>query len=294
MVDLPSRGYKGRIYLGSFLRHRPLWLEYEGDEKLSNYQVKCVLTNSDIPFEKLRSDKQDLLFISYDGEVLPYWIEKADNSEIIIWLKFPEIPPGKEVFRLYYGNGKFPGASDGEATFDFFDDFDDGVVDTTKWRDWDGTAIEENGLLKLEGNTNDIHFYSKISFGTKYIVRAQHLRGDDGGLFFNVQDGDNGYLIALHDTASEDDTFKLWKRQSGSWSSLASSNPLKDTEWHVYEIRVEDGSYEFFQDDDSKLSASDSTWTTGYVGIRGYSTHSTYTDWFLVRKYASPEPSVKV
>jgi len=131
MIDLPAHGYRGRIYLGSFLRYRPLWLKYDGDEKLTDFQVKCTLTNQDIPLEKLRSDKRDLLFITYEGENIPYWIEKANASEIIVWLKFSEIIPGKEVFWLYYGNGNFPGASNGSAVFEFFDNFEDEEVGTT-------------------------------------------------------------------------------------------------------------------------------------------------------------------
>ena len=63
MVDLPSYGPTNRVRLGSFLRSRPLLLNYTGDERLTDFQIKCVLTPSDIPFAKLRADKQDLLFV---------------------------------------------------------------------------------------------------------------------------------------------------------------------------------------------------------------------------------------
>ena len=118
MIDLPiRRGYEGpnRVSTSQFLRMRPLWLNYSGSEKLTNFQVQCVLTPSDIPFEKLRADKQDLLFVDNNNEPIPYWIEKADSSEIVVWLKFSEIIPGREVFWLYYSNGHFSGMSDGEA-----------------------------------------------------------------------------------------------------------------------------------------------------------------------------------
>jgi len=98
MVDLPSYGPTNRIRLGSFLRMKPLVLNYDGSEKLADFQVKCVLTPSDIPFEKLRADKQDLLFMDNNNEPIPYWIEKTDSTEIVVWLKFSEIIPGKEVF----------------------------------------------------------------------------------------------------------------------------------------------------------------------------------------------------
>lgn len=294
MVDLPSYGYTGRIRLGSFLRQRPLILNYDGSEKLTDFQVKCTLTPSDIPFEKLRADKQDLLFVDNNNDPIPYWIEKADTSGIEVWLKFSEISKGKEVFWLYYGNENFSGASDGEATFEFFDDFEDGVVDTSKWQDWDGTASESDGELLLSENANDLHFYSTITFGMKYIIRTRYLRGYDGGLFFNVQDANNGYLIALRDPTFPEDKFQFWKREAGSWSSLGSINPSVDTSWHIFELKVRDRNYEIYEDGDSKLSATDATWTSGYVGIRGRMPTPTQTDWFLIRKYAEAEPTIMV
>ena len=117
MVDLPSYGPTNRIRLGSFLRSRPLFLNYTGNERLIDFQIKCVLTPADIPFEKLRADKQDLLFVDNNNEPIPYWIEKADSIEIIVWLKFSEITPGTEVFWLYYGNGNFLGESNVSTTF---------------------------------------------------------------------------------------------------------------------------------------------------------------------------------
>jgi len=152
MIDLPARGYRGRIYLGSFLRYRPLWLKYNGDGKLTDFQVKCVLTNQDIPFDKLRPDKQDLLFIAPEGESIPYWIESANSTQIIVWLKFSEIIPDKEIFWLYYGNGNFSGSSNGDSVFEFFDDFEDGDY-TDKWSPiHDITCQELNGYIE---QTND-------------------------------------------------------------------------------------------------------------------------------------------
>ena len=117
MVDLPSYGPTSRVRLGSFLRSRPLLLNYTGNKTLSDFQVKCILTSHDISFAKLRADKQDLLFVDNNNEPIPYWIEKANNTEITVWLKFSKIIPGGEVFWLYYGNGNFSGMSNVSATF---------------------------------------------------------------------------------------------------------------------------------------------------------------------------------
>ncbi len=154
MIDLPiRRGYEGpnRVSTCQFLRMRPLWLNYDGSEKLTDFQVKCVLTPSDIPFEKLRADKQDLLFVDNNNEPIPYWIEKADSTEIIVWLKFSEIIPGKEVFWLYYGNGNFSGASNVVATFIRVID---GVVGAWHFDEGSGTTAKDTS-----GNNNDGTIY---------------------------------------------------------------------------------------------------------------------------------------
>jgi len=160
MVDLPSYGPTDRIRLGSFLRSRPLLLNYTGNERLLDFQVKCVLTPHDIPFEKLRSDKQDLLFVDNNNEAIPYWIEKADSTEIIVWLKFSEITPGREVFWLYYGNGNFSGASDASATFIRIID---GLV--ASWH-----FDEESGNVAYDssGNDNDGTIYGATRVDGKF------------------------------------------------------------------------------------------------------------------------------
>jgi len=214
MIDLPARGYRGRIYLGSFLRYRPLWLNYDGSEKLIDFQVKCTLTNKDIAFEKLRADKQDLLFIAYDGQPIPYWIENFNNTEIIVWLKFSEIIPGNEAFWLYYGNGNFPGISNASATF---------------IRIIDGLAAswhfdEESGNIAYDssGNDNDGTIYGATWVDGKY------------GKALNF-DGSNDYITIPHDTSFDVDkvTITAWFKADvlgGKWRKIV-CHPYYDDQW---------------------------------------------------------------
>lgn len=133
MIDLPQRCFIGRVNPRWFARVRPLYLNYTGSDTLTDFQVRLTLTPADIPFEKLRDDKSDLLFVNDNNEAIPYWIEKADSNEIIVWLKFPEIYKRKEVFWLYYSNGNFSGLSNSESVFEFFDDFEGTSLDEDNW-----------------------------------------------------------------------------------------------------------------------------------------------------------------
>jgi hypothetical protein len=45
----------------------------------------------------------------------------------------PSIPAGESNITMYYGNSEAVSQSNGETTFDFFDDFSTTILDTNKW-----------------------------------------------------------------------------------------------------------------------------------------------------------------
>ena len=313
MIDLPiRRGYEGsnRVSTCQFLRMRPLWLNYDGSEKLTDFQVKCVLTPSDIPFEKLRPDKQDLLFVDNNNEMIPYWIEKADSTEIIVWLKFSAIIPGKEVFWLYYGNGNFSGASDGDAVFEFFDDFEDGVIDTNKWGVAGTTenVVEEGGLLKItHAGGADPVVYGKIDFSYGYSMRlrVRYLQTNKdvehgwsactgAGTYLCNCGGVNGAIYFPY----RDGTVYLRTKKDGE-TTTTQVLPSYDTDFHVWELVRNSASKVSLYKDDEYVGAN----TTNIPVIDLHPAFDTASadyggnseiDWILVRKYADPEPFMRV
>ncbi len=307
MIDLPiRRGYEGpnRVSTCQFLRMRPLWLNYDGSEKLTDFQVKCILASSDIPFEKLRADKQDLLFVDNNNEPIPYWIEKADSTKIIVWLKFPEIIPGKEVFWLYYGNGNFSGASDGDAVFEFFDDFEDGVW-SDKWENPQPSSdywIEENGVLKTT-YTGWSGLRSKKVIPSDVIVEAK-LRSHEGqegamGAAGRYTDVDNFWGTQTH---SYPDCYAVYAYiMVGGSADYVHGDVGRTTagNWYIVkaEINGENLHSYTFDADRNLIDDATNTNTNTNTGDNAGLFHCTGTgeyDWILVRKYASPEPFVRV
>ena len=70
------------------------------------------------------------------GKELPYWIEEIDtaNRKAKIWIKHPKILSGNNNYvYLYFFKDKV-NSPDGNAVFEFFDDFDGASLDTSKWQ----------------------------------------------------------------------------------------------------------------------------------------------------------------
>jgi len=113
----------------SYMYRRRVRITELSGKTLTNYQIKIVLGAGDPIFAHARSAGEDIRFCYYpEEEMLSYWIEKYDPvaEEAIIWVKVPEIPANSEIeIYMYYANQEVPSASDGVATFEFFDDFKD-------------------------------------------------------------------------------------------------------------------------------------------------------------------------
>lgn len=96
---------------------------------LTDYQVKVVLTPKESSiFALAKDDGEDIRFTDDDRmTLLNHWIKSWDRlgQSAVVWVKVPNIPgSGSKTIYLYYGNTGAGDASDGDATFEFFDNFD--------------------------------------------------------------------------------------------------------------------------------------------------------------------------
>ena len=94
------------------------------DETLHDYQVKIELDSSNFDFDSASDDGSDIHFVDNNDDELPYWIESWDDDHAVIWCKVPVIPAGSSVYiwMIYGDSGPHP-SSNGDLTFEFFDDF---------------------------------------------------------------------------------------------------------------------------------------------------------------------------
>ena len=103
-------------------------------ETLTDYQIVVELNTLNFPTEA-KSDGSDIRFTDENGIELNYWIEEWNYpSTAKIWVNVQNIPANGDIkLLMYYGNPSAVSASNGEATFLFFDDFEGTSLDLVKW-----------------------------------------------------------------------------------------------------------------------------------------------------------------
>ncbi len=96
---------------------------------LTDYQVKVTVN---FIGGKMKSDFSDIRFISSDDvTLLSHWRKSyTPSSTAELWVKVPSIPSSGTMIYMYYDNPSANSASNGEATFDFFDKFE---PSSSKW-----------------------------------------------------------------------------------------------------------------------------------------------------------------
>ena len=150
------------------------------DTDLHDYQVRIHLDRSNFPLEKCKPDGSDIRFRDDSGEILPYWIERWNAAEGVIWCKIPFIPAESSKFIwMIYGNPNAKSESNGNAVFELFDV--QGIVgfwhmDEPQWTGTTGEVKDETG----------------VNHGTAYGGATTTSDGKYGraGLF----DGENDYI----------------------------------------------------------------------------------------------------
>jgi len=89
-------------------------------------------------FPSGKNDGGDLRFTTSDGVTLQgFWVEgvsgTSPNRVAYVWVKVSaDLGTNQDIY-CYFGNPNATNVSNGDNTFIFFDDFEDGVINTSKW-----------------------------------------------------------------------------------------------------------------------------------------------------------------
>jgi hypothetical protein len=240
------------------------WSYYKGitikensGNALSDYQVLVKLNPSNFP-DKAKSDGSDLRFAE-DGKEFSYWIEdyNVGAKTARIWVKMPSISAnGEAKIKMYYGNEKAGSVSGGDATFMFFDDFDDQPVGSTP-----------SGWEKIEGVgsfTVDDTMYVSSPHSAKFddiaandALVMEKLLSEQSNLVFEVEfyPTNNYQVIVVRDPTSSGWTkcamIRCEPAGTISWSDDPSKKvyhqimPFTHT-WYKLKLVLKDGHYDIY------------------------------------------------
>jgi len=272
---------------------------------LTDYQVLITFdTQSLISAGKMRLDCGDIRFTDFDGaSSLNYWIESGCNTASTkVWVKVPSIPASstKRIY-VYYGNSSATSQSNGDATFDLFDDFPGTSLNTDKWvliGDYsissgiitlnpnhisnDGTI---DGISRPDGIYSTSTFNYPMEIRTKIAGHTSYARYTIGviGLYYNYDDGGSTWWGLI-----------LNQSRVVTWGYDVPSNGL------VGDVLVRITSSSFYLKDPSANTPQ--TWAYGLnnnpnnyrIVISSWADSDTRIDFVTVRKYTSPEPTTSI
>jgi hypothetical protein len=129
----------------------------------TDFQVGLDIdTSTAISSGKMRSDCTDIRVTDINGNEItePWWLDNCNSTTSQIWVKFADIPTYSKVLYIYYGNPNATESaqSDGEDVFEFFDNFNDNSIDTSKWDYSDPgsglTTSETSQVMRRSGTTS--------------------------------------------------------------------------------------------------------------------------------------------
>ncbi|HEY9246716.1 MAG TPA: DUF2341 domain-containing protein [Candidatus Methanoperedens sp.] len=284
---------------------------------LTDYQVLVTLkTESLISMGEMRSDCADIRFTDSDGSTqLSFWLESGCNTiSTKLWVKVPSIPSGGKTIYVYYGNFGATSTSNGAATFDFFDDFSTSTL-KSEWTFWNPagddsyTLTERPGWIRIKvaGNSDTWDFVNEAPFiYTSLASRDYVLQTEEDGtdmdsanrhsllayiISFATGDQNKGYFGAYTSQTSvkfEADGFRGNTCDTGQtvhYTRFRKFGSILYYDWSIDGIDWNNcGSY--------TLPSIPPYWGLGgksWGGSTGDSFNADF-DYFMVRKYASPEP----
>ena len=236
----------------------------------------------------MQSDFDDLRFCN-ETHKLNSWLEsKVDDSYALVWVEFPTTPANgvNQTYYMYYGNVGAVNDWDGDATFLFFEGWDN----LNAWTIQAGSPSVSGGELTLN---NDALFHD-IVFPSLFSVRARIKYSDNtkaGGRFVLLEDAwclvwETGPHIGWTSTADIKAYYGAWYDGGDYASGVYDIIEMRDVDntAHTFDLMVNDIagiSGASFRNDK----------TMGMIGLAETDNAADFiSDWLLVRKYAANLP----
>ncbi|WP_406656961.1 DUF2341 domain-containing protein [Methanolobus sp. ZRKC2] len=297
----------GMISESDFSNNQTIIISPSADGTLTDYQMSF-----DIGYEAgMQSDFDDLRFTDENETLLPYWIEEKTNGiSAKVWVKIPVIDgTNGTTIRMYYGNSIISSAENGEDVFEFFDDFDDTSLDTSKWSEYqpsNGACTLSDSVATIDFASAHNTFYAIYTNDEivldQYIITAYSKPGT-GKHSCLIAFGDETCSLAPHSGLYG---VSLYARPSPENNCVFSYNDGSNAGYTFENLNMAYCKYEMVNTGDTvemyrdgNLLESKTLSLTGtnklYFSGDQYSSDSkTLVDYVFVRKYVANEPGVTI
>jgi hypothetical protein len=246
--------------------------------------------------------------------LLNYWLESGCNTASTkIWVKVPSIPANStKLIYVYYGNPGATSQSNGDATFDFFDDFLGTSLNTNKWQvinSGSGSYSLSNGEITIASagdwwgtSNNALYIISSTSFPYNYIAETR-VTGNffDGyqrifGLRASSATNSRVFVFLFDSDASH--ITHVYRDSDGAganWYGENSGVTRPSFPFILKFVRVGDTAYGYVNNN-LVNSRTVTNWALNYVALTDTksTSNSNKFDWIRVRKYTSLEPTASV
>jgi hypothetical protein len=256
-----------------------------------------------------KEDFGDIRFTDDDGTtLLDYWNESQTNGDnAVFWVEVADNLNSAQTIYIYYGNSAATSATNGDNTFQFFDNFAGTSLNTTKWVVDSGVNISVS---------NNIVTATLASAGYKGIVQNKTTYSTFGGnvrmrwngsqQYASYRYGIQGLTIDGNPNNGHQCAGFVWSSTNGKyWWTVGPTNYTytlfaSDSNFHKFEVlRLGSGDSPAwnctFVYDGTTLGSK-----TTYVPTAGLNVSSTMypvsgsmwqkMSWVFVGKYVSPEP----
>jgi len=168
----------------------------------------------------------------------------------------------------------------GDVSLPYSDDFNDGDADG--WSFANGTWTVESGELKQANNAGDAMAWFDdpgAQSWSNYTLSADLTSTDNDhiGLAFYIQDAQNYYYASV---SQQDGKLRLYLVQNGSVSLLDTNHSSTYSQGTPFTlaVSVDNGDITVSQDGVTKLTHTDTTYTSGSVGLYSHYCAASYFD----------------
>jgi hypothetical protein len=285
---------------GNWQNYVDITIKENSGSTLMDYQISVQMSGGNFP-ANARPDGADIRFTDANGTELGYWIENWDYNgrNARIWVKVPRIPANSESkIVMYYGNPAATGASNGDATFEFFDDFEGTSIDGTKWYINHGTPSVSDGVLRLSGES--VVSEKVRAFADNFILESRTKISETGKEPKSFLRSTNDYAVL---DGSDRFEFGSWTNQNEMQLANLNNNLFYSesnrekfpTSFEVLGmVRSIKGTEAFRQYSFRLRNEKNIPDVPLYLQLYSWDGETHYIDWARVRKYASQEPETLI